>query len=144
MILIAHRGNTNGPNTVMENNPEYIKETMKKGFDVETDVWFEDGEFLLGHNFPFYKVSYIFLKNDKLWCHAKNISALIKMLEIGGIHCFWHENDKVTLTSKNYIWTYPGEELTSRSIACLPENSTFKNIEVSKGICSDYILNYSL
>ena len=38
MILIAHRGNTIGPNIEKENHPDYIDEAIKKGFDVEVDI----------------------------------------------------------------------------------------------------------
>ena len=29
MILISHRGNINGPNPEMENNPEYIQKAIR-------------------------------------------------------------------------------------------------------------------
>ena len=46
VLLIAHRGNTNGPNKVMENEPEYIKKAITKqiinrqseGFEIAADV----------------------------------------------------------------------------------------------------------
>ena len=38
MILISHRGNINGPNPEMENNPEYIQKALDLGYDVEVDV----------------------------------------------------------------------------------------------------------
>jgi glycerophosphoryl diester phosphodiesterase len=40
MKLIAHRGNTEGPNPLEENKPEYIEEAIENGFDVEIDIWF--------------------------------------------------------------------------------------------------------
>ena len=58
------------------------------------------------------------------------------MLE-DNIHCFWHQEDDVTLTSEGYMWTYPGKELTTNSIAVLPEEEI--EVEVA-GICSDYIV----
>jgi|TARA_B100000959_G_C14826137_1_gene559891 hypothetical protein len=66
--------------------------------------------------------------------------ALNKMLK-QDIHCFWHQKDDVTLTSKGYMWTYPGKLLTDNSITVLPEI----NNDIPKkclGICSDYIVNY--
>jgi len=53
------------------------------------------------------------------------------------IHCFWHQEDDVTLTSKGYLWTYSGKELTENSIAVLPEKKP--DVEVA-GICSDYVV----
>jgi hypothetical protein len=34
---------------------------------------------------------------------------------------FWHQNDDFTLTSKNYIWTYPGQPYTASSVIVMPE-----------------------
>ena len=82
MILISHRGNITGPNKEMENKPEYIEKTLKMGYDVEVDVWcFGDGGYWLGHDKPQYYVDESFLRNKKLWCHAKNIQGLYSMLE---------------------------------------------------------------
>ena len=62
------------------------------------------------------------------------------------IHCFWHQEDDVTLTSKGYIWTYSGKELTENSIAVLPEilhEKWWRHKPVQcAGICSDYISKY--
>ena len=55
MKLIAHRGNITGPKPELENSPDYIFEAIKKGFDVEVDVWYgTDGKFMLGHDNPDY------------------------------------------------------------------------------------------
>ncbi len=137
MILISHRGNINGSNPEMENKPEYIQEALDLGYDVESDVWFIDGNFFLGHDEPQYKVNEKFLQEVGVWCHAKNIDALNQMIENGKIHCFFHQEDDVTLTSRGYLWTYPGKELTSNSIAVLPDKKP--DVEVA-GICSDFIV----
>ena len=66
------------------------------------------------------------------------------MLKNDNIHCFWHQQDNLILTSKKYIWTFPGKEIASENaIAVLPEYVQF-NWDISKaaGICSDYIANY--
>lgn len=142
MILISHRGNTQGANESKENSPEYIMEALNQGFDVEVDVWFKDGEFYLGHDKAQYKTDYKFLMNEKLWCHAKNVESLIEMKKYS-IHYFWHEYDNVTLTSKNYIWAFPRLKNIPGTIAVLPELSN-GTTEGCKGICSDYISNYKL
>ena len=140
MVLISHRGNTEGRKADRENNPSYIDEALQLGYDVEIDVWFIEGVFYLGHDEPTYPVEREYLKNHKLWCHAKNIKALEALL-IEDIHCFWHQNDDVTLTSNGYMWTYQGKELTKKSIAVMPERKVeLKNIS---GVCSDYIKEYN-
>ena len=57
------------------------------------------------------------------------------------INCFWHENDEFTLTSKNYIWSYPRKESCENTIVVMPEIFN-TNIDNCLGICSDFIANY--
>ena len=140
MILISHRGNLNGKDIENENNPLYIDRALGKGYDVEIDVWYENGKWYLGHDKPQYEIELDYLRNKKLWCHAKNIEALNLMLD-DDIHCFWHQEDDVTLTSCGFIWTYPGKKLFKNSICVLPEITKYKKISC-KGICSDYIIKY--
>ena len=123
MILIAHRGNYRGKNISRENHPDYIQEAIKKGYDVELDVWNIDGSYYLGHDEPHILIKNNFIENKKMWCHAKNIQALHSMLTTSNVHCFWHEDDKVTLTSKGFIWKYPEVYLKGKLT----------------GICSDWL-----
>ena len=141
MVLISHRGNMDGIYPEMENNPIYIDRALKNGYDVEIDVWYEDGIWYLGHDKPQYKIDLDYLKNDKFWCHAKNIEALNRMLK-EDIHCFWHQDDDVTLTSKGYMWTYPGKPLTDNSICVKPKKND-KIMKKTFGICSDFIVYYN-
>ena len=46
MILIAHRGNINGPNPIEENKPEYLLSTIEKGYHVELDLWYINNKYL--------------------------------------------------------------------------------------------------
>ena len=146
MILISHRGNLRGRISEYENDPSYIQKALSEGYDVEIDVWCTDDGWYLGHNKPTYKVSFDYLKNDKFWCHAKNIKALNGMTGQPDIHYFWHQEDDFTLTSRNFIWTYPGKQLTHNSIVVLPENNNDNSLTMLPkdilGICSDYIVNY--
>lgn len=146
MIYIAHRGNISGPNPEKENHPDYLIEAIKKGFHVEVDVWFEDGNFILGHDEPQYQVSNKFFFNNKIWCHAKNIAALSELRNKGSlINCFFHDTDACTLTSQGWIWTYPGQMiLSSRAIAVMPERVEGWDWSVAGGICSDIVNRYKL
>jgi len=105
MNKIAHRGNTKGK-TENENRPDYLTNAAEDHF-VEVDVWCVKDKIFLGHDEPIYEVHIDFLKNHRFFCHAKNIEALHKMLKEPDIHCFWHENDLVTITSRGYVWKYP-------------------------------------
>ncbi len=146
MILISHRGNTEGKKPGLENGQRYCEEAIEKGFDVEIDVHWYEGIFWTGHDRPQYRVRTDILKRKEVWCHAKNILALKMMLK-EDIHCFWHQEDDVTLTSRGYIWTYPGKYLTEKSICVLPKKfgdiyNKSMGIDECYGICSDYILEY--
>ena len=142
MILISHRGNIDGQNRAYENSPGYVLKAIQKGFDAEIDVQFVSGLWYLGHDNPEYLVDEKFLLNDKLWCHAKNIDALYGLLNLG-VKCFWHQHDNFTVTSNGFIWTYPGFELTARSICVKPETiESYKDLDKCAGICSDNIRSY--
>ena len=141
-ILISHRGNINGPKPDLENSPNYINSALQLGFNVEIDVWFDQNRFFLGHDKPQYEIEEEYLEHNKLWCHAKNLEAFNKLLSNPKIHSFWHQQDNVTLTSKNYVWTYPGIYLIPNAIACMPETVKFPNLDDATGICSDYISIY--
>jgi len=138
MIKIAHRGNLDGPNKKYENSPEYIKEALQEGYDVEIDIWSYEKDLFLGHDIAEYKISIDFLQNKKFWCHCKNIDAL-NILLYNGVRCFYHGTDDATLTSDGYIWTYPGKHLTEKSICVMPERDNWRVGKNIAGICSDYI-----
>lgn len=144
MILISHRGNTNGRIEELENKPVYIDDAITMGYDVEIDLWFIDGRTYLGHDKPQYEVDDEWLSNraDKLWVHCKNVESL-NWIRSTILHYFWHEEDTLTLTSKNHIWVYPGRQPVIGSIAVLPE---LNNDIVSEciGICSDFIKNFDI
>lgn len=139
MKIISHRAYTNGENSLFENNPLQIKKLLKMGVDVEIDVWCIDGEYLLGHDSPKYQIQESFLQQEGLWCHAKNKDALEQMLA-SEIHCFWHQEDDYTITSRGYIWAYPSKETTGKNTVLLfPER--YPDIKYSKYdfICTDYV-----
>jgi len=140
MILISHRGNISGADPASENSPLYIKSALDKGLNVEVDVWLKRGVWHLGHDFPQYQIKESFLRNPRLWCHAKNVEALFKLTKLR-IHCFWHQEDDVVLTSEGYLWTYPGKPLTPNSICLFPER-TSQDFSATAGICSDTIVSY--
>tara|TARA_Y100000992_G_scaffold1085_1_gene659 strand:- start:1504 stop:1962 length:459 start_codon:yes stop_codon:yes gene_type:complete len=142
MFYISHRGNIHGPNKRNENKVEYIENASNQGFDVEIDVWYYKNNFYLGHDKPLYKVKKSFLLRKNFWCHAKNLDALVNLEKIKSNY-FWHQNDDYTITSKGYIWAYPGKKLNKNAIYVLPEwckkfDTTLKYC----GVCSDYIEKY--
>jgi hypothetical protein len=143
MILISHRGNINGRIPDMENRPTYILDALLAGYDCEIDVRLIDREWYLGHDEPQYKIEYEFLLDPRLWVHCKNHEALEYLILDRRVNCFWHEEDKYTLTSHGYIWAYPGSVVTpiSNAICVLPELND-QDISAFIGICTDEIIKY--
>ena len=148
MIFISHRGNLTGKKPEMENKPSYISDALNQGYHCEVDVWFVDNKFMLGHDEPKYGFPFVLFRSfyNKLWIHCKNteaISALNDFPETHLLNYFWHQNDDVTLTSKGYIWAYPGKQQIKNSIAVLPE---IYNDDISQciGVCSDIIEKYKI
>jgi hypothetical protein len=140
MRIISHRGNLDGRKPECENNPTYIQQALDLGFDVEVDVWYVDGQFFLGHDAPTYLVDPWWFRGKALWCHAKNREAFEEMIVADDITCFWHETDKMTLTSDGYIWMYPGNYSRLGVTVCLDKPQ--ENIPQMWGICTDYPLSW--
>ena len=138
MLIISHRGNLEGSNAELENNPLHIKKVIDK-FDVEIDVWFVDKKWYLGHDKPQYQVSFDFF-NDRMWLHCKNLEACSEMNNTS-LNWFWHENDKVTLTSKKYIWAHP--DVYVRDGITVEFGFNDKLPEFILGVCTDYPEKYN-
>ena len=142
MKLIAHRGNIDGP-TEFENDPKYIMDVLQQGYEAEVDVWIEDNKIMLGHDFARYEVAeeYLVDIHKASWFHAKNLEALRYLLDFNEFRTFWHQNDDFTLTSNGIIWTYPGKEITTRSIivAKTLEDTLCYGDKDLYGVCSDYV-----
>ncbi|ABT15461.1 hypothetical protein FR483_N176R [Paramecium bursaria Chlorella virus FR483] len=145
MFFIAHRGNINGPSEE-ENSPLHIDKALSLGYDAEVDVWINDtGLIFLGHDKPEYIIDAQFLeeRHKVLWCHAKNVYAL-KWLVDNNFNTFFHDTDDYVLTSKGYIWCYPGKNLVQGSICVMPEMAKDpeyleNNKHLAHAVCSDYL-----
>ena len=153
MKIIAHRANIGGSNLEVENHPEQIDKCIEEGYDVEIDLrYHKSTETLwLGHDEPQYKITWWWLakRHDNLWIHCKDFKSLdIFSNNPIDFNFFWHENDNYTLTSKGYIWTYPGQLFGNNSVIVMPEVFDLQNIQdndtivYSKrffAVCSDYV-----
>ena len=141
MKIISHRGNLTGPDPKTENTPKQIKLAIEKGFDVEVDVWVQHNNFYLGHDNPQHKVTHDFFSKYEyyLWIHCKNIEAF-NCFKNTGLNYFWHDQDKVTMTSKGIPWCYPGTYVTA-GITVVWDSDWKKIIKESPqilGVCTDY------
>ena len=140
MIIISHRGNLMGPEIEKENSPKFIQKALDTGFHVEVDVWYINNSFFLGHDAPTYSIQPSFLKNDNLWCHAKNIDALV-YLNARGKRVFYHTHEDVVMTSKGELWAEPGKGFAGSYIV-LPEKTGEIIPKGALGICTDYAIRY--
>lgn len=146
MIFIAHRGLFEGPDKQKENTLKQIDDALSKGFDVEIDVRMHDGYLYLGHDEPTTKIDKSFINSlkNKLWVHCKNVDALSYMIAYcPDANYFWHDTDDYTLTSKGYVWCYPGKRAAIKSIAVMPEMIinpvTIDYYLDYSGVCSDFV-----
>jgi hypothetical protein len=116
MRLIAHRGHTKGinPSTKLcENLPAYIQNAVDAGFDVEIDIWHDEGEFFLGHDLPQYPIE---LRQIEKWAkkvfvfaHCKNVKAAIRTPFEYGLIPFAHSEDPFIILPDMHLWVHPKE-----------------------------------
>ena len=147
--LIAHRGNIFGRDEKLENSPKYLDSAIQQNFDVEVDIRVINKEIFLGHDIPLFKINLDWLNRRKnfLWVHCKNFEAINFLSNRENeLNFFFHESDYLTLTSKRFLWTFPGKLTSKKSIAVMPELVSvdwLDNIQKSKlhpyGYCSDYV-----
>lgn len=142
--LISHRGLLNGPNPALENSKKQIEFALAAGYDVEVDVRYINECWWIGHDSPEWCADESFIRTPGLWLHAKNPSALFKMLELR-VNCFWHQDDNYTITSHGYIWAYPGKPTNASTVMVMPEwqDKTLQSCktQICYGICTDYVIN---
>jgi len=125
----------------MENRREYLIAALESGHSVEVDVWWRNGSFYLGHDAGVELAAPSFLVREQVWCHAKSPNALYALLQINA-HCFFHDRDAATLTSRGFIWSFPSSTPTPKSVCVLPE--VFKGDPTPfAAICTDFVHRYS-
>jgi hypothetical protein len=143
MIIIAHRGNTDGPNPKRENEPFYIDLAIDKGFVAEIDVWYIENTLYLGHDKPEHVVEpyWITERREKLIIHQKNIECCLCPALIA-TNRFTHNIDDYAMTSFNVGWTTKKELVNENTIWVINERKEeLDNIQLL-GICTDYANYY--
>ena len=145
--IIAHRANIGGPNPDVENSPDQIDKCIVAGYDVEIDLRFDRSteSLWLGHDGPQHRVTWWWLAKriKNLWIHCKDLDTLHELsVNTSGYNYFWHQEDDYTLTSKGYLWAYPGKPYTFHTVIVMPEwedvNWDFLKNKHCYGICTDY------
>lgn len=159
MKLISHRGNLSGPIPELENKTPYIREAIRKGYQVEVDVWAENTtddtgftlqNFYLTHNkpthFDFISVDWLYRHQFDLLIHCKNKEAVVWAMKNLDGEWFAHEKDRWAATSEGRMICY-GEESDiiddDRVLVMMPEHHNIKNFPKGiYGICTDFVQNY--
>lgn len=134
VILIAHRGNVSGKSE-LENQPDYLLEAIHQGYNVETDIWFNNG-WWLGHDYPTYQIDerFIVLVKDNTWFHAKNKGALDHLAKLDA-NAFMHDRDPYAITTHGYKWSHNGLS-NPEGIVCMPDLQNERHLVLNcKGVC---------
>jgi|TARA_R100000081_G_scaffold20686_1_gene8847 hypothetical protein len=141
MKLISHRGNITGRIPNLENDPDYIKNAIHLGYDVEIDIWYKNGLWL-GHDEPQYKTykKFLLLNTDKLWIHCKNFEALTYLLK-EDLRLFYHEKESYTIISNKLVWAHNINNVDENCIIPLLSKKDVEDWHPVNvyGVCSDYI-----
>lgn len=142
MILISHRGNINGVEG-NENSPEYIDRAITNGYNVEIDIRKINNKYFLGHDEPDFEInfSWLYLRKDKLWIHAKNFEALSGLMH-SNLRIFFHEKENHTIIHNSFnIWSHMLSEANELSIIPLLLINDIKQINKYNvyGVCSDFV-----
>lgn len=148
LLIIAHRGLTDGPDDELQNRPDQIMSALDQGFDAEIDVWNVNGQWFLGHDEPTYLIPAVFLTTPGLWVHCKNVAAFYNLRRmVTPINYFFHDSDLLIQTSQGHVWTYFGlpETRDTSAICVMPEvNYAWVDVEnMAKkkqwaGFCTDW------
>jgi hypothetical protein len=134
---IAHRGNINGKNPEMENNPVYIKDTLEAGYDVEIDTWKIGDQLFLGHDKPIHRVGFEFLKGKHKWVHCKNIEAFMYLYN--DVNCFFQSDEEIVLTSERYLWAHSKCKVWNHlTVITQLDSRNWIPPENAFAVCSDY------
>lgn len=108
MRFIAHRGNIFGPRPEYENKIDYMWNAYDVCRGLECDVQSYKDKLYFGHDEPQEEVDVSLMTMQNVFCHAKDLTAMLMMIDMKNVHCFWHQEDTITLTNRGFVWCYPG------------------------------------
>ena len=145
MLIISHRANLSGIDENRENNPFYVDECIKMGYNIEVDLRIKDDQLYLGHDYAQYPITidWILERKQHLWIHVKEFKALQKIYNHrNDIQFFCHENDKFTLTSNGLIWLHDLDQKVGDN--CIIPLLSLEQVEQYTkkgfyGVCTDYV-----
>ena len=140
MLYISNKGNLSGKDPKKENTVEYLLEAVQAGYCIKTDLWVIKGRLVTGTDFPAHGINLEKFEKDKLLIQARNLPALLFLLE-NGYHCFCRESDDIVLTNKNFVLSF-NNSLIPKCIVMNPEENIVSDWNNYLGLCSDFISGY--
>jgi len=140
MLYISNKGNISGRDPKKENTVEYLLQAVQDGYCIKTDLWVIKGRLVTGNDFPANGIILDRFEKDKLLIQARNLPALLFLLE-NGYHCFWRESDDIVLTNKNFVLSF-NNSLIPKCIVMNPEKNIISDWSNYLGLCSDFISGY--
>jgi hypothetical protein len=140
-LLIAHRGNYDGPVPEKENHLIHLEKAIEQSFDVEIDVWNMNGQWFFGHLEPSVAVTLTDINrlSPHAWYHAKNYGALY-LLNKQGHHTFAHRDDPFVVTNRGWIWSHRGQPNPGGIVVMPLLASEQQLIRSAAGVCHDQLL----
>jgi len=101
--LIAHKGLWQGSDNNTANTTKQLKMALKAGYDVECDIIERDGKLWLGHDEPKEEIDIEFLKDSRIFAHAKDERAY-KILIKENIQSFMQNNEILSEIENSNLW----------------------------------------
>ena len=161
MEIISHRGNLYGPEPTIENTVKALQVALHKGFSIEFDLWYHEGEYWLGHDKPQKKILPWKIHEwveeypkAMLYCHCKDIVTLQRFVYVHYKHLknqcipFFHDIDECILLANGNLQVHPkyvnnAYIFPEQSIAVLPQLKDFEyydkeTMKKFMGICTDH------
>jgi hypothetical protein len=142
-IIISHLGNIDGREVENENRLKYLKAALTAGWHICADVIFRNGGFLLPHQNGFDAAPLSFFSQSRVWSRCRDAETLDALCNVKA-HAFFISDAGHALTSEQFIWTLPPENLVDRSIAAFPELAPDEWLEKQEpaGLCSNTPIVY--
>jgi hypothetical protein len=140
MLLISNKGNTTGTNILLQNTPGYIDSTIKQGYNVKIDLWYQNNKCYLGSDGPKIEIEWKWLIDNasSLWVKCASTETFSFLLENGkALNFFYNDQDPIAITSKGIAWSF-NNNFTKNTIVYDTDQ-----IDGVLGVCSDYVSKWS-
>jgi 3-deoxy-D-manno-octulosonate 8-phosphate phosphatase (KDO 8-P phosphatase) len=123
---ISHRGNLDGANPDLENQPDYVL-TAASSFMVEVDAWMIDQRYWLGHDKPLYEVDRYFFFDSNILTHCKTIDTFLDLSRFPMADAFFQGSELVVKSSQGHLILH--SSVRPSELALLPPKTIWASPE---------------